>query len=1020
MDAYNRGYGAGIKFGNESGNNSIDDSGIKVGTAIILDNSTDVLGSGIDSAIGFYALAYSYNGETIISYRGTDNPVPFTYGSDFNNGWPLSLGGSVQGQMAIDFYNEVVNVTSTSITLTGHSLGGGLAGFVAAISDQPQAVQALIFDPMDYEAAAAFTVGNYDDSGISAYHIEGEFLSGMIPFSPTDPSIIVDIDIGDKSNLNPFDLHSQATLIIGLYGKTMPNAANVDWKAASLYMWDVLYNDGFADLIGYNTLAGTSASAVKLRGAIAYSAIDEGTLVFGDTGIRSLYDDANDLGAAILASRGSLAISLFETNYATDISKVFVQFAGQLALGEIDEATYGNIGVLDGVLTYDPTSTDNALMVNFDDALWTVIGTSAVVARDTLIGSILENTSSEASLRATLQAEWGDGSNHIFDRVVFSVNQSEDIIIADKPVPTSKATLFVGGNGINNVTGSSGKDLILGGDGDDLIIGSYGGDIIDGGAHDVKGDSIDYGILDVNNVIHVNLGSSSVTALDWTGNSSVTISGQTADIFYSTGQLAASDLITNIENIYDTAYSDVIVGDNYDNGFYHSGGNDSYHGGDGDDSFYINGLDQNYTIRVAGGAGDDTLYLGGKASDWETPFNNEGTNITTYVHKASGTKVNAIDFESVSAEGTIYINGSQSAVHKQAGGVFDINGIPPNGANGSNGANDPYIDVSRDSANRETTIDISYINENGDLIGITCINFWGGGEEVKDATVYINGIPSVWMNSNGYAFYLPEFGEIDGLKPVEGISDTITSFGNDDLFGSTVLFNDPSTNFYTTTYHGVTASDVMGVYALLDQAESTGSPLILDLGFDGVELVSLANSSIYWDIDQDGFAEHSGWVSADDGLLAIDSNSDGKINSHSELFGSVSGDGFTALSVYDTNSDGVIDVNDEQFGDLLIWRDLNQNGISGAEELFTLADFDIVSIDLNTSTPYNMFLEGHNISHVSSYTVDDGVNAAHTHDIVDAWFQYDDMNTLYNQSFDLDLHTLDLPNFRGYGTLPTL
>lgn len=658
-----------------------------------------------------------------------------------------------------------------------------------------------------------------------------------------------------------------------------------------------------------------------------------------------------------------------------------------------------------GSIIYSSTSLNQATRGFSDGDDWVIYSSSSLGVKVDLTNTNQQNQKGYAYAINSSGSQVGN-SLHI-----------DNLVSIENIQGSSHNDYLVGSELDNTIIGGDGDDIIAGEAGDDTIVGGYGDDTIDGGAHDVKGDSIDYGILDVNNVIHVNLGSSSVTALDWTGNSSVTISGQTADIFYSTGQLAASDLITNIENIYDTAYSDVIVGDNYDNGFYHSGGNDSYHGGDGDDSFYINGLDQNYTIRVAGGAGDDTLYLGGKASDWETPFNNEGTNITTYVHKASGTKVNAIDFESVSAEGTIYINGSQSAVHKQAGGVFDVNGVPPNG---SNGANDPYIDVSRDSANRETTIDISYINENGDLIGITCINFWGGGEEVEDATVYINGIPSVWMNSNGYAFYLPEFGEIDGLKPVEGISDTITSFGNDDLFGSTVLFNDPSTNFYTTTYHGVTASDVMGVYALLDQAESTGSPLILDLDFDGVELVSLANSSIYWDIDQDGFAEHSGWVSADDGLLAIDSNSDGKINSHSELFGSVSGDGFTALSVYDTNSDGVIDVNDEQFGDLLIWRDLNQNGISGAEELFTLADFDIVSIDLNASTPYNMFLEGHNISHVSSYTVDDGVNAAHTHDIVDAWFQYDDMNTLYNQSFDLDLHTLDLPNFRGYGTLPTL
>lgn len=151
-----------------------------------------------------------------------------------------------------------------------------------------------------------------------------------------------------------------------------------------------------------------------------------------------------------------------------------------------------------------------------------------------------------------------------------------------------------------------------------------------------------------------------------------------------------------------------------------------------------------------------------------------------------------------------------------------------------------------------------------------------------------------------------------------------------------------------------------GVLDALWEAMFTGSPLTLDLDGDGVELVSLANSNIYWDIDEDGFAEHSGWVAADDGLLAIDLDGDGAISKHTELFGSIAEDGFTALSVYDTNSDGIIDANDAQFSDLLVWQDVNQNGISEATELYALADLDIVSIDLNATTPHNMYIEGHN------------------------------------------------------------
>lgn len=206
----------------------------------------------------------------------------------------------------------------------------------------------------------------------------------------------------------------------------------------------------------------------------------------------------------------------------------------------------------------------------------------------------------------------------------------------------------------------------------------------------------------------------------------------------------------------------------------------------------------------------------------------------------------------------------------------------------------------------------------------------------------------------------------------------------------------------------------------LGMARLTGSPLTLDLDGDGIELVSLADSNIYWDIDEDGFAELSGWVAADDGLLAIDLDGDGVISKHTELFGSITEDGFTALSVYDTNVDGVIDASDAQFADLLVWQDVNQNGISEATELYTLADLNIVSIDLNATTPYNMYIEGHNISHVSSYTVDDGVNGAQTFDIVDVWFEYDNVNTNYVGDYTLDLASLFVTTIRGYGVLPDL
>lgn len=65
----------------------------------------------------------------------------------------------------------------------------------------------------------------------------------------------------------------------------------------------------------------------------------------------------------------------------------------------------------------------------------------------------------------------------------------------------------------------------------------------------------------------------------------------------------------------------------------------------------------------------------------------------------------------------------------------------------------------------------------------------------------------------------------------------------------------------------------------------TGSPIILDLDGDGIETIGV-NAGAYFDHGGDGFAEQTGWVGADDGLLVWDRNSDGRINDGKELFGS--------------------------------------------------------------------------------------------------------------------------------------
>lgn len=84
----------------------------------------------------------------------------------------------------------------------------------------------------------------------------------------------------------------------------------------------------------------------------------------------------------------------------------------------------------------------------------------------------------------------------------------------------------------------------------------------------------------------------------------------------------------------------------------------------------------------------------------------------------------------------------------------------------------------------------------------------------------------------------------------------------------------------------IVADWVSEVIGKIWDAIINGSPLVMDIDGDGIELSSLdGGDAVYWDIDADGVAEASAWVTGGDGLLAVDLNRDGIVNDNTELFG---------------------------------------------------------------------------------------------------------------------------------------
>ncbi|ANE57980.1 hypothetical protein AYM39_22110 (plasmid) [Methylomonas sp. DH-1] len=162
-------------------------------------------------------------------------------------------------------------------------------------------------------------------------------------------------------------------------------------------------------------------------------------------------------------------------------------------------------------------------------------------------------------------------------------------------------------------------------------------------------------------------------------------------------------------------------------------------------------------------------------------------------------------------------------------------------------------------------------------------------------------------------------------------------------------------------------------------------PLVFDLDGDGLETAGVNTANpIYFDHDADGVKTATGWVKSDDAFLVLDKNANGTIDSGRELFGDamlksngqLAADGFDALRDLDANLDGKVDANDAEFANLRLWRDLNQDGISQANELFTLGSQNIAAINVGSTEHSQILANGNQLADIGSYVKTDGSSGA--------------------------------------------
>ncbi len=579
MDAYNRGYKPGIA--------GLGGEGSVVGNATVKKDATQLLNPGEAQANDFYAVAYTDASHgNIIAYRGTDTfddevlavDYPIAFNADFDE---------EEIHLASRFYRAVAGSASPGTwTLTGHSLGGGLAGFTGGVYDQEavgfasigffpallnfqklvdryQEVKddpllstvditdlpgmGLFFTvPLAEKQLAAMGIHPSDLPPLSAhagntyqgYHAEGEGAGiSRIQLGVTPSTALLEAHLPDMGGtVGIADAHSASFTAILQYLKDehrLKGEEALEFLPLIDPLFNALFDHDVADDAGFKK-TGVSDIEVVMRDAIAYSAIDEGTMVFGNTGIRALFEDANEVGKLMDEGKAPMGYtSALKLERA--LAKSIVQFAGQMALGKVEYQLYSDVEPEQGFLRQDASG--RLLQADLTKELWTlndaggenadreveVLGIHSML-QDFLAGGSFADRAGPIVL-AGMEHLYGDktiSDARVINRIDFVLGADPvDVEITDLETGTDTSdpktaglvvalddtddrlrgnadnNILLGKGGQDQLYGGAGKDLLIGGAGDDTLYGGAGEDWLHGGDKVATGgdfgeDTVDY------------------------------------------------------------------------------------------------------------------------------------------------------------------------------------------------------------------------------------------------------------------------------------------------------------------------------------------------------------------------------------------------------------------------------------------------------------------------------------------------------------------------------------------------
>ena len=245
-----------------------------------------------------------------------------------------------------------------------------------------------------------------------------------------------------------------------------------------------------------------------------------------------------------------------------------------------------------------------------------------------------------------------------------------------------------------------------------------------------------------------------------------------------------------------------------------------------------------------------------------------------------------------------------------------------------------------------------------------------------------------------------------GVHDAMGINSGSFSVTNDwDILGKVEISsfdgNTKSFRISTITVDGIDSETPLDVAFPVDITDQDGDsastsvtisisnpttpPVVIDLDGDGAEFDSIEDG-IEMDVDGDGIKEQTAWADEDDAVLVYDKNDNNQVDDRSEYafadYGEEGATDLEGLRHFDSNEDLVLDANDDEFESFKLWQDRDGDGEVGDDEMITLTEAGIESIELvsdgesYTTADGDVFVHGEATVHYSDGSTGTAADAA--------------------------------------------